>query len=516
MSLKPKSILIVDDDDDLRQLVTFALAPLGCKITEANNGRAALEIIADTQPDLIILDMMMPEMNGIEFLKTMLEDLEELEVPVLVTSAVSDRARFMQEFFQMPILRKAFVRKPYTPDELLAKAKEMLTPTQTQAAPAKMGPRAPQPPPGRPGQALDEFLQNVLPTPPQGVRAPVAPPAPVKPAAAPTHETPRQRLRALLIDDDEDLLAMLRLTLAPYHEIATATSGIDALTMLDQFAPDFIICDYAMPGLNGIQTIEAIRSHPRFHAVPVFLLTAQEETDLPKKMFEVGGNLFLRKPMDPGRLPRIIDTFVAQADVRPQAVIATGKTATPAHGGVVKPRVLVVDADPANVARMREFLDVRARGKVDAFYAAEPRVALGNVGRWEPDVILYNPRNASMDGIMFTQTLRVQKLFGNFQLAFIGHEFIRSDLELSQKVLGRNLIDLRAPDETIMAALGEVVGKAAGKIGPKRYGMDEIRTQDRIYEEEQVAKKTKVDRQRQFQRERYMKIQEFIDQELKR
>ena len=54
------------------------------------------------------------------------------------------------------------------------------------------------------------------------------------------------------------------------------------------------------------------------------------------------------------------------------------------------------------------------------------------------------------------------------------------------------------------------------KIGPKRYGIEEIRRQDRLYEEEQVAKKAKAERQKQFQRERYMKIQEFIDQELKR
>lgn len=517
-----KSILIVDDDPDLRQLLKLILGPLGYRITEAENGRVALELIADANPDLIILDMMMPEMNGIELLTIMIEDLGEIEAPILVTSAASDRARFMQQFFEMPIARKGFLRKPYSSDDLLAKVRELmggedLKPARMAPKPAEPQARPAQPRPGMPTKDLESFLESVLPIPPS-----TPAPAPTRPAPEPAQakaksapdETPRQRLRALLIDDDEDLLDVLRVTLSPFHEVATATSGVTALTMLDEFAPDFIISDYSMPGLNGLQTIEAIRTHPRFHNLPVFLLTGHDDPNLPKKTFEVGGNLILRKPIDPNRLPRIIDTFVAEADIRPRAVMANrGKAAQPA---TAKPRVLIVDTDGQNLDRLQDFLEVRARGKLDLFKTPDPRVALGNLGRWEPDVILYNPRLKQMDGVMFVQNLRIQKIFDRFQIAFVGREFLNSDVEVSQKLCGRHVIALNAPDELVMKGLGEVINKAAARAGAKRYTIDEIRTEDRLREEELAAKRGKLERQREFLRERYMKIQDFIDTELKR
>ncbi|HRD29161.1 MAG TPA: response regulator, partial [Caulobacter sp.] len=61
-----RSILIVDDDPHIRQLLAFALTKAGLEAREAEDGEAALAAVADNPPDLVILDINMPRLNGLE------------------------------------------------------------------------------------------------------------------------------------------------------------------------------------------------------------------------------------------------------------------------------------------------------------------------------------------------------------------------------------------------------------------------------------------------------------------
>ena len=65
----PESILIVDDEDIIRESLTFILAKEGYRVREAPNGRAALDIIREDGIDLVLTDLEMPEMKGIELLE---------------------------------------------------------------------------------------------------------------------------------------------------------------------------------------------------------------------------------------------------------------------------------------------------------------------------------------------------------------------------------------------------------------------------------------------------------------
>ena len=65
----PQTILIVDDEAKLRQMIRVYLEQENYRVVEAGNGRDALYVARDAKPDLIILDLMMPEMNGFEFLR---------------------------------------------------------------------------------------------------------------------------------------------------------------------------------------------------------------------------------------------------------------------------------------------------------------------------------------------------------------------------------------------------------------------------------------------------------------
>ena len=86
-------ILIVDDDDSIRSLLQQELGDAGYAIDEASNGKEALEKVRDNRPDLIILDIMMPEMNGFDVAAVLKNDPETMDIPIIVLSVVQDKAR---------------------------------------------------------------------------------------------------------------------------------------------------------------------------------------------------------------------------------------------------------------------------------------------------------------------------------------------------------------------------------------------------------------------------------------
>ena len=79
--------LLVDDDDLVRHSVRQALKPLGWSVTEAENGRIAVDALAATRPDVIILDLMMPTMDGFEFMEELRKRTDWQGIPVVVITA---------------------------------------------------------------------------------------------------------------------------------------------------------------------------------------------------------------------------------------------------------------------------------------------------------------------------------------------------------------------------------------------------------------------------------------------
>jgi CheY-like chemotaxis protein len=79
--------LLVDDDEVVRRSVCQALEPIGWQVTEAENGQAAVESLTAIRPNVIILDLMMPKMNGFEFLDELRSRSGWQEIPVLIIIA---------------------------------------------------------------------------------------------------------------------------------------------------------------------------------------------------------------------------------------------------------------------------------------------------------------------------------------------------------------------------------------------------------------------------------------------
>jgi CheY-like chemotaxis protein len=119
------NVLVVDDDDDSREAVARALARSRYAVRAARNGREALIAVATSVPDVIVLDAMMPEMNGIEFLQVIRAYLKWATVPVILLTAYDkgehiDRAREFQ-------VKSIFLKANYQLSDLIACVSRVMT-----------------------------------------------------------------------------------------------------------------------------------------------------------------------------------------------------------------------------------------------------------------------------------------------------------------------------------------------------------------------------------------------------
>lgn len=120
----PKStILIVDDNPDILDVLTLTLRTDGYNITEAKNGKEAVEKVKKTPPDLIILDYMMPEMNGHEVARTLKNDILYRHIPIIMLTA---KGEVLDKIKGIEAGADDYVVKPFEPLELLARVKMIL------------------------------------------------------------------------------------------------------------------------------------------------------------------------------------------------------------------------------------------------------------------------------------------------------------------------------------------------------------------------------------------------------
>jgi DNA-binding response OmpR family regulator len=116
----PQTILIVDDEVKLRQMIRVYLEQENYRVVEAENGRDALFVARDVKPDLIILDLMMPELNGYEFMRIL---NKEAEIPVIMlTAKVEDQDKILG----LELGADDYVTKPFNVRELIARVRAVL------------------------------------------------------------------------------------------------------------------------------------------------------------------------------------------------------------------------------------------------------------------------------------------------------------------------------------------------------------------------------------------------------
>jgi len=123
MSPLVKTILIADDDEDLRLLVQVTLENPTYRILTAADGSKALDAVQQCRPDLLILDWMMPGLNGCEVIARLRQNPETVTIPVIMLTA---KDGLESQKFMASLAVVGYLVKPFSPLALIKKVREVL------------------------------------------------------------------------------------------------------------------------------------------------------------------------------------------------------------------------------------------------------------------------------------------------------------------------------------------------------------------------------------------------------
>jgi two-component system response regulator MtrA len=116
-------IVVADDDVDVRMLVALKLRHSGYDVIDVGDGAAAVEACRDERPDLVVLDLMMPVMSGLEACRAIKSEPGLADVPVVLLTA---RAQNTDVDAGLAVGADAYVTKPFSPKELAARVESLL------------------------------------------------------------------------------------------------------------------------------------------------------------------------------------------------------------------------------------------------------------------------------------------------------------------------------------------------------------------------------------------------------
>jgi DNA-binding response OmpR family regulator len=116
-------ILAADDDEDILELVTFRLERSGYTVLQARDGEEAFELAREKKPDLALLDVMMPKMDGFELTRRLRAEETTSRIPIILLTARAQDADLQQGF---DAGADDYIRKPFSPQELRARVQSIL------------------------------------------------------------------------------------------------------------------------------------------------------------------------------------------------------------------------------------------------------------------------------------------------------------------------------------------------------------------------------------------------------
>ncbi|HEY9849518.1 MAG TPA: response regulator [Leptolyngbyaceae cyanobacterium] len=117
------TVLLVEDSATQREMISDFLKERGLKVTIARDGIEALEKVAANRPDLVLLDIVMPRMNGFEFCRRLKSNPKTNQIPVVMCSSKSEQ---FDRYWGMKQGADAYIAKPFHPSELVNTLKNLL------------------------------------------------------------------------------------------------------------------------------------------------------------------------------------------------------------------------------------------------------------------------------------------------------------------------------------------------------------------------------------------------------
>lgn len=123
MNKSRETVLVIEDEKNILELVKYNLEQEGYRVLTANCGDSGLDVARKQNPDLVILDLMLPEIDGIEICKTLKQNEKTLFIPIIMLTAKSQEA---DRVVGLELGADDYVTKPFSPRELMARVKAVL------------------------------------------------------------------------------------------------------------------------------------------------------------------------------------------------------------------------------------------------------------------------------------------------------------------------------------------------------------------------------------------------------
>jgi DNA-binding NtrC family response regulator len=259
---RERTVLVVDDESHIRELLSDYLTERGFKVIEAADGLEALTALKNERPSGIVLDLRMPRLGGIEALRRI--RAFDPAATVIVVTGVPDVDLHRQA---MALGAQALLLKPIVLDDLLA------------------------------------VLRGARP------RASEVPgPVTKAPKAVPIR--PKPEVRILVVDDDPDGRDILE-TFVRFHgyQCESAVDAAGAIRAIVQRRPDVILLDIQMPGLTGVDALPVIRE--LVPDVAVIMVSGVSDVEVSRRALAFGAFDYVMKPVDLDYLMQTVETALA-------------------------------------------------------------------------------------------------------------------------------------------------------------------------------------------------------------
>jgi CheY-like chemotaxis protein len=264
MNASGKTILLVEDTDAVIIQMKEILVQQGYKIMVARNGNEALNQIEHQIPDAMILDLMMPEVDGFEVLKRIRNEEKTDHLPVIILTAkyvTKEELAFLKSNSIYQLIQKGDINK----DQLLNTVAQMMFP---------------------------EAVKVDVPA--------------TKPSRIPISGTPL----VLVVEDNPDNMTTIKALLDGKCQIIEAEDGRTGVEMARKHQPHLILMDIALPGMNGIEALIEIRNDEKLEFVPIIAVSASAMKGDREDFIALGFDSYISKPIDNKAFQAIIAEYL--------------------------------------------------------------------------------------------------------------------------------------------------------------------------------------------------------------
>jgi two-component system cell cycle response regulator len=272
-----KSRILIVDDDPLNIKLLAAKLPLKeYEIIHSYNGKDALEKADRELPDLILLDVMMPGLDGYEVTKRLKSNPRTSDIPIILVTALQGTA---DKIKGLESGADEFLNRPVDTPELLARIKSLISLKQYR-------------------EQLQSRLQSekIFSTVPEQT------------------EAPKEKTLLLVEDDDVAVKLILNYLKDKPYNIELATDGVDAIHRIEKGDIDLILLDILLPGMDGFEVCQHLKETAQIQNIQIVMITCLKDTESKVRGIELGVDDFLIKPINREILIARINALLKKKD----------------------------------------------------------------------------------------------------------------------------------------------------------------------------------------------------------